>query len=63
MFARYSDGTLKQRHSVATGGQGGHQGQPINVVAPPPWLVTRNELTVLLPALTANRSLPSGVHR
>jgi 6-phosphogluconolactonase len=36
VFARYSDGTLKQRHSVATGGQGGHQGQPINVMAPPP---------------------------
>jgi 6-phosphogluconolactonase len=36
VFSRYSDGTLKQKRSVATGGQGGHQGQPINVMAPPP---------------------------
>jgi 6-phosphogluconolactonase len=36
VFARYSDGTLKQQGTVATGGQGGHQGQPINVMAPPP---------------------------
>jgi 6-phosphogluconolactonase len=36
VFARDSDGTLKQRHSVATGGQGGHQGEPINVTAPAP---------------------------
>jgi hypothetical protein len=35
-FSRYSDGTLKKRGAVATGGQGGHQGQPINVMAPPP---------------------------
>ena len=36
VFSRYSDGTLKKRGAVATGGQGGHQGQPINVMAPPP---------------------------
>ena len=36
VFARYSDGTLKQERSVATGGQGGHQGQPLNISAPPP---------------------------
>jgi 6-phosphogluconolactonase len=36
VFDRYSDGTLKQTNTVATGGQGGHQGQPINVMAPPP---------------------------
>jgi 6-phosphogluconolactonase len=36
VFARSSDGTLKQKGTVATGGQGGHQGQPINVMAPPP---------------------------
>ncbi len=36
VFNRYNDGTLKQASKVATGGQGGHQGQPINVMAPPP---------------------------
>jgi hypothetical protein len=36
VFNRYSDGTLKQKGAVATGGQGGHQGQPINVMAPAP---------------------------
>jgi len=35
VFDRYSDGTLKQAHTVATGGRG-HHGQPINVMAPPP---------------------------
>jgi 6-phosphogluconolactonase (cycloisomerase 2 family) len=39
VFARYNDGTIKQlkdRKAFLTGGQGGHQGQPINVMAPPP---------------------------
>lgn len=36
VFARYSDGTITKQGSVPTGGNGGYQGQPINVMAPPP---------------------------
>jgi hypothetical protein len=60
VFARYSDGTLKQRHSVATGGQGGHQGQPINVMAPPPVCTGNGAGCPALDSQGAIASTPNG---
>ena len=61
VFDRYSDGTLKQGHKVATGGQGGHQGQPINVDGPAPSVHgQRGRMSVRSTARTRSRSHPTG---
>jgi len=45
VFSRRSDGTLEQRQTIATGGQGGQQQQP-GCTAMCPILDTQNELTL-----------------
>ncbi len=60
VFARYSDGTLKQQGTVATGGQGGHQGQPINVMAPPPVCTGNGAGCPSLDSQDAIASTPNG---
>ncbi len=60
VFARYSDGTLKQQNTVATGGQGGHQGQPINVMAPPPVCTGNGHGCPSLDSQDAIASTPNG---
>src|SRR6478672_7719448 len=60
VFDRYSDGTLKQAKTVATGGQGGHQGQPINVMAPPPVCTGNGAGCPSLDSQDAIASTPNG---
>jgi WD40 repeat protein len=60
VFARNSDGTLKQQGTVSTGGQGGHQGQPINVMAPPPVCTGNGAGCPSLDSQDAIASTPNG---